>query len=190
MKYAVITIVSIIGLTLLVSQSAFSDDDEMEYGESMKYTTAVSNNTSQSAQHKVYQEECGSCHVAYPPGLLPQRSWQKIMDTLNNHFGDNAELPADTHQAILGFLTNNSADQSSTRRSKKFMHALSKNDVPVRITELRYFKREHREIPKRMVIDNPKVRSLSQCDRCHQDAASGAFRESRITIPGFGRWED
>ena len=25
---------------------------------------------------KAYQEECSSCHYAYPPGLLPEASWK------------------------------------------------------------------------------------------------------------------
>ncbi|MEQ1807816.1 MAG: cytochrome C, partial [Burkholderiaceae bacterium] len=29
-----------------------------------------------------YTEECGSCHSAYPPGLLPVASWQLLMDNL------------------------------------------------------------------------------------------------------------
>ncbi|NML15911.1 hypothetical protein [Azohydromonas caseinilytica] len=24
-----------------------------------------------------YRQECGSCHVAYPPGMLPAASWQR-----------------------------------------------------------------------------------------------------------------
>ena len=112
------------------------------------------------------------------------------MDTLQDHFGDNAELSPDTHQAIHKFLLANSAEQSSMQYSKKFLKSLNNSDVPLRITLVPYFKREHREIPKRMVIDNPKVKSLSQCDRCHQDADSGAFRESRVNIPGFGRQDD
>ena len=27
------------------------------------------------APHAKHQQECGSCHVAYPPGLLPAASW-------------------------------------------------------------------------------------------------------------------
>ena len=30
-----------------------------------------------------YIQECGACHTAYIPGLLPQRSWKKIMGDLD-----------------------------------------------------------------------------------------------------------
>jgi cytochrome c5 len=189
MKHAVITLIGIVALTLLATQTVFSNDDiERKPYKSMKNT--VASDMRNNADKNVYQKECGSCHFAYPPGLLPQRSWQKIMDTLHDHFGDNAELSADTHQAVYKFLMANSAEQSPVQHSKKFIKSLNSAEVPLRITQLPYFKHEHREIPKRMVSDNPKVNSLSQCDRCHQDAESGAFRESRINIPGFGRWDD
>ncbi len=29
---------------------------------------------------KLYLEECGACHFPYQPGLLPMRSWQKILN--------------------------------------------------------------------------------------------------------------
>ena len=31
---------------------------------------------------QIYNEECGACDMAYPPGLLPAKSWQRL---LNSH---------------------------------------------------------------------------------------------------------
>ena len=39
---------------------------------------------------KLYIKECGSCHFAFQPGLLPEKSWVKIMNNLENHFGTDA----------------------------------------------------------------------------------------------------
>ena len=39
-----------------------------------------------------YRDECGSCHVAYPPGLLPAVSWQRLMSDLPRHYGTDASL--------------------------------------------------------------------------------------------------
>ena len=39
-----------------------------------------------------YVKECGSCHFPYQPAFLPARSWQKIMGSLKEHFGENAEV--------------------------------------------------------------------------------------------------
>lgn len=163
-------------------------DDDFHWGEVEEYkhrsndVTAVSN--------PVYKEECGSCHMAYPPGLLPARSWDKLMLELEDHFGENAELDTETQQAITKILLMNSADKSEYRRSKKFSRSINANDVPVRISEIPYFIHEHDEIPARMVTANPKVNSFSQCDACHAKAEQGSFDEHGVRIPGYGRWED
>jgi len=47
-----------------------------------------------------YKAECGSCHVAYPPQLLPGASWQQLMAQLERHFGSDASLDATAQQEI------------------------------------------------------------------------------------------
>lgn len=138
-------------------------------------------------QDAVYIEECGACHLAYPPGLLPPESWKAIMVGLEDHFGENAELDTETAAHIGNYL----GQPQHNKRSKmsKIRKGLS-NKNPLRITELPYFVHEHNEIPKRMINDNPEVGSLSQCDSCHKEAAKGWFDEDSIYIPGFGRWDD
>jgi len=143
-----------------------------------------------AVKNPVYKEECGSCHMAYPPGLLPTRSWTKIMANLENHFGDNAELDSQTHQSISQLLQKYSSDQSDYRRSQKFNHSIKTGDVPVRISKVPYFIRKHDEIPDRLVTGNPKVKSFSQCNACHSKAEQGSFNEHNINIPGYGQWDD
>ena len=41
-----------------------------------------------------YRQECASCHTAYPPGMLPAASWQRIMTGLDKHYGTDAALDA------------------------------------------------------------------------------------------------
>ena len=109
---------------------------------------------------------------------------------LEDHFGDNAELGAQENEKILSYLVANSADKTSYRRSKKIMRSVSLSNPPLRITEISYFKREHDEIPQRLIKDNEKVASLSHCDACHQKAETGSFSERHIRIPGYGKWDD
>jgi hypothetical protein len=40
----------------------------------------------------VVKEECGSCHIAFAPSMLPASSWKRMMDDLKNHFGDDATI--------------------------------------------------------------------------------------------------
>ena len=184
MKRSYFLITSISLALALVWGLSFGDDDEGEYT-FLKRQPGVAPVT-----NALYKEECGSCHFAYQPGLLPEQSWNKIMSSLDNHFGDNAELGSDTHQQILAYLTRNSADKVNDRRSRKIMRSISSASAPLRISEIPYIKHEHDEIPRRFIIGNDKVASLSHCDACHQNAQSGSFSERQINIPGVGRWDD
>ena len=157
--------------------------DEDEYWERTRDVAVVAN--------PLYKEECGSCHMAYPPGLLPGRSWEKMMASLEEHFGENAELDSATAAELTRFLVEHSADaEPQYRRSRHITRDLSSESVPLRITELAYFRHEHDEIPVRLVNANPKVNSYSNCNACHQNAELGSFSEREINIPGHGKWDD
>ena len=182
MKPTFIIILSLLGASLLTIPLVFSDDDWREYKQQSQGVDPVST--------PLYKEECGSCHMAYSPGLLPARSWQKMMNQLDDHFADNAELDIEAHKTITNFLLNNSADQSNYRRSRKLVNSLNNNGTHLRITEIAYFKHEHDEIPAKMVKNNPQVNSFSNCNACHTKAEQGLFDEHSIRIPGFGRWDD
>ena len=174
---AALSLVGILGFGL---QGAWSDDDNMR-----ARSTGVAPVTD-----PLYQEECGSCHFAYPPGLLPAASWQRMMTGLDDHFGDNAELDNQTLQQLNNYLAANAADTSGYRRSRAIMSSLQYTRTPpLRITETPYFRHEHREIPRR-IINLPDVGSLSQCNACHRRAEKGSFRESEIWIKGIGRYDD
>ena len=186
MKYFILIIVVFVSLTVLSVKISLGDDDH-EYD---RYTLFERQPGVSPVKNTLYDKECSSCHFAYPPGLLPEKSWTAIMSHLDDHFGENAELAETDRSAIQQYLASNSADKSSLRRSKGIMRSMQEASAPLRITELRYFKREHDEIPTRLVKGNPKVGSFSQCDRCHLDAKSGFFSEHKIKIPGYGRWDD
>ena len=141
-------------------------------------------------RNQQYQEECGSCHFAYQPSLLPSRSWQQLMTQLADHFGENAELDANTQKTLTDYLVNHSANYSQDRLAVNLMRHLAKNKTPLRITEMPYLKHEHNKIPKKMVTANAEVKSLSYCDKCHTQAESGSYLEQDIRIPGYGRWEE
>ena len=143
-----------------------------------------------SVASTLYAQECGSCHFAYQPGLLPAASWQRIMLGLDDHFGDNAELGEAQQEEIARYLAENSAGSSSKGLPRRISASLGSHKAPLRITETRLFRHEHDEIPQRMVQENPQVRSFSNCDACHGRAAQGSFREHEIRIPGYGYWDD
>lgn len=139
-----------------------------------------------------WQEECGSCHFAYQPGLLPTQSWEKMLDAkaLEDHFGENAELDADTLKEIQAFALENAADKSWYKRARKIAKATENGEAPLRITEVRYIKRKHHDIPEKMIKGNKDVKSLSYCDACHTQAKKGVFDEDTVRIPNYPDWED
>jgi hypothetical protein len=143
-----------------------------------------------SATNPGYVKECGSCHMAYQAGLLPARSWRRVMAGLADHFGDNAELSPEEKMAIGEYLERNAADSSRFRRSGKIMSSTGSQETPLRITETHYIAGKHRKIPARAISGNPKVRSLSRCSACHTRAETGSYNEHEVEIPGYGRWED
>lgn len=176
---AIIFTVGIVTLPVVFSDNSF------EWREGERGERGVAN-----VSQPLYKEECGSCHMAYPPGLLPAASWTAMMNRLDDHFGDNAELDAQTNRTISEFLTSNSADNSNYRRSRKFMRGIDANSPPLRISETPYFKRKHDEIPQSMLSDSSEVSSFSQCNSCHQGAEKGVFDDDNVEIPGYGRWDD
>lgn len=170
-----------------VSGLVLSDDDDEYEGNGRwrqsRLDVAPVNNA-------FYKEECGSCHFPYQPGLLPARSWQKLMGGLEDHFSENAELDAADARQLTAYLTANAADTSNYKRSRGISRSLAKDDVPLRISTTRYFKRKHHELSARMVKNNPEVRSFSNCQLCHTRAAQGAYNEHQVKVPGYAGWDD
>ena len=184
----------VIGVVLVATlglgaQLALSDDDHEGkadgWGKILQHTPDVA-----GVHNARYVTECSSCHMAYPPGLLPARSWEKIMSGLGDHFGDNAELDAQTTAILTRYLVDNSADKSDYRRSRQIMRSLMQEAAPLRISEVPYIRDKHNEIPQRLIKGNTRVGSLGNCSACHQNAQQGSFREAEIRIPGYGRWQD
>ncbi len=128
-----------------------------------------------------YVEECGACHLAFPPGLLSRADTARLFDSLDDHFGDNASLAPQLTAELRAFALANAGwnDRATNSRSD-----------PPRITTTPWFVREHDELPNRLVGGNPQVGSFGNCSACHTRAEAGSFREREIDIAGYGRWDD
>jgi len=171
--------------------TAAGDDDEHERHEREHRSSWWGMNAGAApVMNETYRGECASCHTAYPPGLLPARSWDKLMAGLNDHFGDNAELLPEDHKVVRQYLLENAADTANYRTSAKFLRDIGPDEAPLRITETRYFVAKHDEVPNRLVEKNPDVGSFSNCSACHKSAEKGNFNEHDVRIPGYGRFDD
>ena len=156
-----------LGLLLAISLPGISLADDEEGSSQLRPATNAN-----------WKAECASCHMAYHPGLLPARSWRKMMGGLDKHFGQDASLEPIPQKDITNFLVKYSADQGNVKYAKSVPAA----STPLRITETTWFKREHDEI-RANVWKRKKIGSASSCMACHKGAEQGDFSEDKVAIP-------
>lgn len=126
--------------------------------------------------HPLYREECGSCHLAYPPQLLDATSWRAVMAGLDKHFGSDASLDENRRVAIADFLLANAGGR------KTGLTADVQGRPLLRISETAYFRREHRKIDA-ATWQRASIKSPANCAACHTRAADGDYGERSIVIP-------
>jgi len=120
----------------------------------------------------VYTQECGGCHLAFPPNLLPKASWQRVMNGLDKHYGSDASLDVATQKQIDTWL------QTYGGQGKR-----AREEPPQdRITRSAWFERKHREVSA-VTFKRASIKSPANCTACHRDAAQGDFDEDRVRIP-------
>ena len=139
-----------------------------------------------AATDPTYVKECGSCHFAYSPGLLPVRSWELHMQRLEKHFGEVVSLNPAAKETIQRYLVENAADKSPYEGSQYFMAKIEPDKTPYRLMDVPLFREMHRIVLE--VINRKqkiKVRTLTNCNACHQWAAEGSFANSELFVPGL-----
>ena len=124
----------------------------------------------------VVKEECGSCHLAFAPSMLPASSWKRMMADLKNHFGDDATIDAASAARITDYLVANAADKGGQPFSSKLLRGVSAANAPLRITELPKWVNEHRKVPD-WEWKHKDVRTKTNCTACHADAEIGYYND-------------
>lgn len=121
---------------------------------------------------QAYTQECAACHTAYPPGMLPARSWQRVMNGLDKHYGTDASLDAATVTQLSQWLQTNSGTYKRV------------NEEPPqdRITRSAWFERKHRNIDA-AVWKHASVKSAANCAACHTGANQGQFDDDNLRFP-------
>ena len=131
-------------------------------------------------EHKLFFNECVSCHTLYPPYLLPKRSWAKLMDNLENHFGDDASLEKADLVSIKEYLIKNAAETSTKESAFKILMS-SKSDETIAITKTAYWEKKHAQIEKN-IFKSKNVLSKSNCNACHKNVEQGLLNDKEIKI--------
>jgi len=130
----------------------------------------------------MFAEQCGACHLPFPPSLAPASTWAAITADLPHHFGADASLSPDQAAHLSAWLTANAADHWDTLPA----HVL-RTPAPGsrRITDTPGWQRRHRAIPA-ATFARPPIYRRSDCAACHADAATGLFAPQNIAIPPPG----
>lgn len=129
-----------------------------------------------------WREECGACHLAFHPNLLPARSWKRLMAEQTKHFGTDLAFDPPTSAALLAFMAANAAESSPTEAAFKINRSIQSSESPLRITETPYWVDKHSDISEtdwRL----PLVKSRINCTACHLDAEAGTFEDAAMKIP-------
>jgi cytochrome b len=129
-----------------------------------------------------WREECGSCHLAFHPNLLPARSWKRMIEEQAQHFGTDLGFDTATSAALSAFMVANAAERSPTEAAFKINRSIKSDTTPLRITETPYWIDKHADIVEadwRLLL----VKSKINCAACHQDAEAGTFEDAAMKIP-------
>jgi len=132
--------------------------------------------------HDLWREECGACHLAFHPSLLPARSWETMMAEQGTHFAEDLFLESDAVAEIETFLVENAAEQGLTEAAWKINNSIPKSETLLRITEAPYWIKKHQEISN-AIWQNPQVNGKVNCAACHLDADAGTFEDAAMQLP-------
>jgi nitrate/TMAO reductase-like tetraheme cytochrome c subunit len=127
-------------------------------------------------KHATFDEECASCHMAFPPQMLDANSWRAVMNGLPKHFGTDASLDEKRRLAITDFLVANSGG----RKTGVTVDAAGK--PLLRVTETERFLRKHRKIDE-ATWRRAAIKSRANCTACHAQASAGDYEERGVRIP-------
>ena len=131
-----------------------------------------------------YIDECGACHLAYPPQLMPTQSWVELVRGLDDHFGENAEVDDELGVTISSYLDTYALGKGKPSRMSKMMRNLPQQ-LPIRITAFPAFIDAHATVLEQLEMSEFPTGYLSPCADCHRQAASALF-DKELLHPGYG----
>lgn len=107
---------------------------------------------------QLYIENCGTCHLAIPPGLLPTQTWLDLIQDAQ-HYGVQIRPLVDPQRLIVwNYLRTYSRPRTSEEQT------------PYRVASSRFFRALHPNVKFSQPI------TLSNCASCHIGAREYDFR--------------
>lgn len=135
-------------------------------------------------ENSIFYEKCGKCHKNYPPYMLPNESWVKLFDGLENHFGEKItenNISKSEQMSIKNYVLSHSGETSTRKISFKTLDSLG-DMRPLSITKSPYWRASHKDIDP-TIFKNPLVKDKSNCFVCHHNFEYGIFDNNLIKIP-------
>jgi cytochrome b len=123
------------------------------------------------AQDAAWNDECGSCHLAYHPSLLPARSWARTFAEQESHFGEDLGLSNEALQHLQAYAARNAAEALASPVAWKMATTVAAAQAPLRISATAYWEERHASLE---AATWERVRRAA-CGECHRDAEAGTF---------------
>ena len=122
-------------------------------------------------------QKCTQCHPFYPPFMLPKASWERLIDGLENHFGEvltEQNITREENAEIRSYLTHHAAETSSQKLAYKTLSSLGEQR-PLSMTKVPYWRETHEHISQE-VFRQKKIKKASNCFACHEDFEHGLMK--------------
>lgn len=108
---------------------------------------------------ELYLENCGSCHVALPPEVMPTETWRRLLQEPDQHYGQQLQpLIGPSVVLMWNYLQT---------YSRPFAEG---EPIPYRVSESRFFKALHPQ------VDLPQSVKPGSCVSCHPGVAQFDYR--------------
>ncbi|MGQ4648950.1 diheme cytochrome C [Lyngbya aestuarii] len=108
---------------------------------------------------ELYLENCGTCHAALPPEVMPSDTWRQLLLNLNEHYGSRVEpIIAPSVLLIWNYV-------------RDFSRPLGEEEsTPYHLTQSRYFQALHPQ------VEFAETVRPASCVSCHPGAAQYDYR--------------
>lgn len=107
---------------------------------------------------ELYLQNCGTCHIALPPAVLPRETWKRLLED-TEHYGQQLQPLVDPTRLLVW----------------QYLQVFSRPDqvdesIVYRVKRSRYFRALHPEVSLARDIN------VNSCVSCHPSAAQYDFR--------------
>ncbi len=134
------------------------------------------------ARSEAWVANCGECHLAYHPSLLPARSWNRLLKEQENHFLEDLALDEEVVLELLEFAVAHAAERGASEAAWRIDRSIGPDEAPLRISATEHWREAHEGLDEALFKREP-VNGRFDCAACHQDAKAGTFNNGSMRLP-------